>query len=200
MNEASRNAGLPAASRVYAENLAADQPLDLGDMGCTHPPERPKNLWVPVSFEEAAAAFLMAVLAGITLLNVVTRYLTNISFAFTEEYSVILLFVLVFVGISSAIVKNTHIKVTFFTDMLPVKWQRAADIFGLAAMIVCFAVLIIYGTGITVDSYELEETSPGLGNPQWIYYAALPIFSAIACLRALGALIRIVFAREGDAR
>ncbi len=195
-----KNAGAAAGPPdAFAEQVAAGQPLDLGSPDTILPHAPPRRLWLPVSIEEAMAATLMTILAMITLLNVVTRYLSNISFAFTEEYSIILLFILVFVGVSSGIVKNSHISVTFFTDMLPEKGRKVAEFLGLLAMIACFLVLIVYGTGVTIDSYELEETSPGLGNPQWIYYAALPLLSAWACLRALGAVIRLLTGRPGDA-
>lgn len=197
--EAAEAAGPPGAPDAFAEQVAAGQPLDLGSSDAVLHREPAPRLWVPVSLEEALAAALMAILAVITLLNVVTRYLSNISFAFTEEYSVILLFILVFVGVSSGIAKNSHICVTFFTDMLPAKGRKVAEFLGLLAMIACFLVLVVYGTGVTIDSYELEETSPGLGNPQWIYYAALPILSAFACLRALGAVIRLLGHRPEDA-
>ncbi|MBS7706170.1 TRAP transporter small permease [Chelatococcus asaccharovorans] len=192
-------AAQPDAPSAFAQEIAAGQPLDLGSSDAVQHQDAPRRLWLPVSVEEATAAALMAILAVITLLNVVTRYLTNISFAFTEEYSVVLLFILVFVGVSSGIVKKSHISVTFFTDMLPEKGRKMAEFIGLLAMIACFVVLVIYGAGVAIDSYELEETSPGLGNPQWIYYATLPLLSALACLRALGAVIRLVTSRSENA-
>jgi TRAP-type C4-dicarboxylate transport system permease small subunit len=42
------------------------------------------------------------------------------------------------------------------------------------------------------DDYRFEVTTPGLGNPQWIYTAALPVLSAVVLARAVGALLRLI--------
>jgi TRAP-type C4-dicarboxylate transport system permease small subunit len=152
----------------------------------------PHDILVPVKLEEIAAATIMAVLAMITLANVATRYVIDVSFAFTEEYSVVLLMVLVFVGVSSAIAKNAHIRVTFFIDQLAARARRRLEIVGCLAMLVCFAVLVYYGARLTLDAREIGETSPGLGNPQWLYLMWLPILSAAAFLRTVGALVRLL--------
>lgn len=197
MSETGNGGGLSRDARKFSDEVAAAQPLDLGTGEVTAHPVDHDRLIVPIKIEEVGAAILMGVLAVITLLNVVTRYFSNISFAFTEEYSVILLFILVFVGVSSAVVKDSHIRVTFFIDMMSAQWRNVFDIIGLLAMIICFAVLVVYGLDITIDAYELEETSPGLGHPQWIYYAALPLLSGTAGLRVIGALIRRIRMTEG---
>ena len=56
--------------------------------------------------EEAVAAAVMALLGLITLANVVVRYLTNYSFAFTEEYSIALMVVVALLGTSIATARN----------------------------------------------------------------------------------------------
>ena len=53
---------------------------------------------VPLSIEKVVAAASMAALCLITLGNVVARYLTNYSFAFTEEYSIALMVVVTMLG------------------------------------------------------------------------------------------------------
>jgi TRAP-type C4-dicarboxylate transport system permease small subunit len=144
------------------------------------------------SVEDIIAASAMLCLVAITLANVVARYVINFSFAFTEEYSSVILFIVVFVMTSSAIVRNSHIKMTFFTDMMPPKYQKLTEIIGSIAMIVCFVILIYYGSVMTLDAYRFEETSPGLGNPTWIYLIWVPLLSLVAMFRALGLLVRIL--------
>src|ERR1019366_7119672 len=56
----------------------------------------------PVKLEKALAAGAMALLCIITMANVVVRYFTNISFAFTEEISVWLMVVMTLVGAAGA--------------------------------------------------------------------------------------------------
>jgi hypothetical protein len=51
--------------------------------------------------------------------NVLVRYFTDISFAFTEEISVALLVVMTLIGASHAFATNHHIAITFFVDRKP---------------------------------------------------------------------------------
>jgi len=46
------------------------------------------------------------------------------------------------------------------------------------------------------DEYRFEVTSPGLGEPQWIYTLALPLLAAVVIGRAIGHLIRVMRARK----
>ena len=61
----------------------------------------------------------MAALWLITLGNVVVRYLTNYSFAFTEEYSVALMVVVALLGAQPRRRGDRHIRITWFADLLP---------------------------------------------------------------------------------
>ncbi|MBL8488591.1 MAG: TRAP transporter small permease subunit, partial [Rhodocyclaceae bacterium] len=54
--------------------------------------------------ERAVMALAMGLLCCITMANVVVRYLTNISFAFTEEISIALMVVMTLVGAAHAFV------------------------------------------------------------------------------------------------
>ncbi len=58
--------------------------------------------------------FCMAGLVIITLLNVVTRYLTDDSFAWTEEFSVALMVVMTLAGASAVAFRDRHIRIEFF--------------------------------------------------------------------------------------
>ena len=69
---------------------------------------------VPITVEGALGALCMAVLALITFANVVTRYLTDVSIAFTEEYSVAIMVVMTFLGSAAAVAADRHIRVTYF--------------------------------------------------------------------------------------
>ena len=59
----------------------------------------------------------MAALCLITLGNVVTRYLTNVSFAFTEEYSIALMVVVTMLGTSIATAADRQIRITWFASL-----------------------------------------------------------------------------------
>ena len=79
----------------------------------------------PVRFEEALGVACMAVLVAITLGNVVTRYLTDESFAWTEEISIFLLVVMTLAGAASIAARDGHIRLEFFYDAGSARRRRA---------------------------------------------------------------------------
>ena len=81
---------------------------------------------LPLKFEEVAVAAGMAAIALITAINVVVRYLTNISFAFTEEYSVVLMVLVTILGTSLAMAGGRHIRIEYFTYFLSARGRQIA--------------------------------------------------------------------------
>lgn len=70
--------------------------------------------------ERWLAAFALAVICLISLANVLVRYATDASFAFTEEISIFLLVVLTFAGAAVAMRRNGHIRIALLEDKFPV--------------------------------------------------------------------------------
>lgn len=151
----------------------------------------PPKTRVPVTLERALAALSMAALCVITFANVVARYLTDVSLAFTEEYSIFLLVVMTLLGSSVAVAADRHIRITFLADRLSPPVRRVTELVAWTAALVMFGFLVWYGGRLTYDQWRFEETSPGLGIPQWLYTAWLPLLSAVVALRVVGRLIRI---------
>ncbi len=134
-------------------------------------------------------------ICAITFANVVVRYLTNASFAFTEEISVFLLVVLTLVGAAAAFARNLNIRVDFFVLMLPRAAQVALEIVGLALAALLFTMVAWFGWRFFLDDWNYGTTSPGLGIPQWVYSVWLAVLAALIVARVVGRLIRVVRAR-----
>jgi TRAP-type C4-dicarboxylate transport system permease small subunit len=147
---------------------------------------------VPPGIEGAIGAALMAALFLITFGNVVVRYFTNVSFAFTEEYSVAIMVVMALVGSAGAFALDRHIRLTFLVDRLPFGPRRAIELLVLAVCIAFFAALAWYGARYAWDEYRFEVLSPGLGVPQWVYTVWLPVLAVLISFRVLGRLVRVL--------
>jgi TRAP-type C4-dicarboxylate transport system permease small subunit len=152
--------------------------------------------WMPLRIEEVVVAAGMAAIALITAANVVTRYLTDISLAFTEEFSVVLMVIVTLFGTSLAMAGGRHIRIEYFTDLLSTRGRRFAEIAAMLLVIVCFGILLIYGALLTWDEYRFESLTPGLGQPQWMHTGWLPLLSIFVIARAAGRAIRLW--RGGD--
>jgi len=125
--------------------------------------------------ERFLGAAAMALLVAITLANVLTRYFTDISLAFTEEVSVFLLVFLTFVGAAKAFLDGNQIAMEYFVAGRSWAWRRRFLLFALACSALMIGLVGWYGARMAWDDYDMEVTSPGLGWPQWIYTVWLPL-------------------------
>jgi TRAP-type C4-dicarboxylate transport system permease small subunit len=160
-------------------------------MECESPPEtkRPRTR-VPLKLEEYTAGIAIGILGVITFANVVVRYLTNFSFAFTEELSVFLMVLVALLGGSSVMAKGGHLKIMFVVDRVSPGRRRVVGLIANAVTAIMFLLLAIFGARMAWDEYRFEVTSPGLGVPTWIYTVWLPLLSLAIFGRAVGVMIR----------
>lgn len=133
--------------------------------------------------ERLLATLAILIISLISLANVVVRYLTGGSFAFTEEFSVFLLVVLTFAGASVALRRNGHIRIAMLERALPWAPRRALILFQGACGLAVLGLITWYGTRMTWQEIQWGSLSPGLGLPQWWYLAWLPLLSGLMLLR-----------------
>jgi len=152
--------------------------------------ERDEATVVPLKIEDWLTVIVMALLALITFANVLVRYFTSQSFAWTEELSVFLMIVLSLVAGSAAVARNRQIRIEYFADNGPEWRQRALARFGAIMVFVLFALIAVLSARVVWDDIKYGETSPGIGVPQWWYTIWLPVMSVAIAGRALGLFIR----------
>ncbi len=140
--------------------------------------------------EDWLTVLVMAALALITFVNVLVRYFTNSSFAWTEEISVFLMIVLALVGGSAAVARDRHIRIEFFSESGSARRRRVLAQLGALMVALLFVLITVLSARVVWDDIRYGETSPGIGVPQWWYSIWLPVFSALITLRALGHLVR----------
>ncbi|MFT3804793.1 MAG: TRAP transporter small permease [Burkholderiaceae bacterium] len=145
---------------------------------------------VPLRIEDWLTVVIMGLLVAITFANVLVRYLTDQSFAWTEEISVFLMIVLTMVAGSAAVARHRHIRIEYFADGGSPARQRRLARFSALVVALFFALLAGLSVWLVWDNIRYEETSPGIGVPEWWYSIWLPVCSAAIALRALGVFIR----------
>ena len=150
---------------------------------------------VPVALEEGIAVACMALLVLITLGNVLTRYLTDESFAWTEEISIFLMVVMTLAGAAAAAARDSHIRIEYFYDRGSAGRQRALRIVAGAAMGLLFVVMAVLFARMVADEFQYGETSMGLGIPRWWFTALSPPLCVLVALRSIGVAWRA--ARDG---
>jgi TRAP-type C4-dicarboxylate transport system permease small subunit len=141
------------------------------------------------SIERLLMALSMGALCVLTMINVLVRYFTDLSFAFTEEVSVVLMVIMTLVGASHAFARNHHIAILFFVERRPALRRAAGRLAGGCSLLM-FSLLAWYGGRMTWDDYEFEVTTPSLGVPQWWYTIWLPLISGLIVVRLIGVVRR----------
>ena len=149
-------------------------------------PSEPRSLRI----EDWLTVIVMALLALITFANVIVRYFTDSSFAWTEEISVFLMIVLALVAGSAAVARDRHIRIEFFCESGSAMRRRRLAQLGALLVALLFAVIAVLSMRVVWDDWRFEETSPGIGVPQWWYSVWLPVLSLLIAWRAIGLLVR----------
>src|SRR5258706_10874522 len=106
----------------------------------------------------------MAALCVITMVNVVVRYLTDESFAWTEELSVFLLVLTTMAGTAAAALRDNHIRIEFFLERGTPARRRRLVLFG-AAITAAFFLGPAAVTGLLVsDGFQHPRIPSCLGR------------------------------------
>ena len=149
----------------------------------------PETASVRRTLDERIAVAAMVALVVITMLNVITRYLTDDSFAWTEEFSVALIVVMTLAGASAVALRDRHIRIEFFFNRKTAdgneqprpRMQRA----GLLLTTGFFLLLAALFSRWVWDQIRFAETSMGLGVPLWWYSLVIPPLCVVIAWRAL---------------
>jgi len=162
-------------------------PAPASDSSLVQEDENPR---VSLKIEDWLTVIVMGLLSLITFANVLVRYFTDQSFAWTEEFSVFLMIVLALVAGSASVARNRQIRIEYFADSGSEKRQRVLARVGALMVFLLFALIAVLSTRVVWDDYRFGETSPGIGVPQWWYTLWLPVMSVAIAGRALGLFIR----------
>ena len=145
---------------------------------------------VSLKIEDWLTVLVMAALALITFANVIARYFTSQSFAWTEEFSVFLMIVLALSGSSAAVARDRHIRIEYFSSSGSMARRKKLSQLGAVLVALLFTLIGALSSRLVWDDYRFGETSPAIGLPQWWYSIWLPIISIGIALRAVGLFIR----------
>lgn len=134
-------------------------------------------------FEELLGSILLGVMASVAFINVIVRYCTTFSFAWSEELTVNFFVWVVLLGTSRAFRQGTHLGMNIVYESLPRRMRKVCYLFGCAVCVLFFGALCWTGTLEVLDEFELDSISESLGVPVWWYTIATPLFSLLIIVR-----------------
>ncbi len=133
--------------------------------------------------EENLAALCMAALLTTLALQVITRYVLNDPFAWTEEASRYLYVYIVFLGASAAVSDRSHVAIGFIVGALPRPLQWTVS-FGVNLLILfMLGNLIWWGWVATVRTWTVPLMV--LDVPYAWVYGIVPLTAALMTIRTL---------------
>jgi len=135
--------------------------------------------------EEGTCAIMLIFMAGLAFINVVVRYLTNFSFAFTEELLVNLFVWITLLGASIATRKGSLLGVTYLFDRFPRKMQKATVAFGAVCGVTLFVLLAFHGAEMVRSEFRSGMTTYSMALPMWIFGMALPVCALVLIFRTV---------------
>lgn len=165
-----------------AQRLLANGPL------LRHPGRNAESRmlrFLDTRFEELLGSLLLAVMVSIAFINVIVRYCTSFSFAWTEELTVNFFVWVVLLGTARSFREGSHLGMNLLYDALPRNARRICYWLGMLLCIAFFGALCWTGTLEVLDEYDLESISESLGIPVWWYTIATPLFSLLIIFRML---------------
>lgn len=152
--------------------------------------------------ERFAIVFLMALLLGLILLNVVTRY-SGASIYWIDESAVFSVVWLTFIGGSAMARLRLDFAMTMLTDKLSPDWTRRAKVaaglcvVGFAAALAAMCWFWFDPVGIAQAEFNAKkfaaasfnfiytERTQTLNWPSWVLYIVIPMFSVTLFVHAL---------------
>lgn len=139
---------------------------------------------------------VLAVIVGIMLLAVWTRYVDNDPVAWSEQLSRILFVWITFLGAAVLYRRGYHLAVTYFLDLLPPPlrwWVRLVNQLSLVAL---FAILLVYGSELAWNN--LGQTFGALDITPSSFYFAAPVSAALMLFFSLEHFAALAAERRGE--
>jgi len=146
---------------------------------------------------ENSFAFIGGILLVFNTLTVVMevlfRYIFNISFVWVMEINEYILLYIPFLGAAWLLRINGHITVDLLSDILNLKLKKFFDIIITSIGVIVSAVLIIYGTLETIELLLLDRRSQTiLEFPLVLVTCIIPLGSFVLLLEFIRKFYRII--------
>lgn len=160
--------------------------------------DRRSTLWILWDrLEEVMAATLFSALLVFCLLQVLFRFVINISLDWTEELASFSFIIMVYIAASLGIARNRHARAEIVDLILPPWALRHVNIFVYLVWGVFNLLIARAGWEMAVDAIDIGLTSPVLTLPMGWLYMVIPVMFTVMALRVFSRAITLW--KEGPA-
>ena len=146
--------------------------------------------WFFSHLEYLLSMLFMGVMVCLLFVQVVSRYVFGSSLAFTEEISVILFILSVYIGAIGATRRGQHLRIELLTQTMSPRGQTVCRIVSNIIFIIVNCILG-YGTCLVVANlFKFGMTTPIVKLPKWIPYAVIPLAFLLISIRLVEDTVR----------
>lgn len=135
--------------------------------------------------ENTLAAVSFMVIAGVALVNVISRYLLNASLAFTSEITVNTAVWMTMIGAAIAVRERAHLGFSLLHERARGRLRDALTVVVALVVVLFLLVLVGYGWDQAMTQRESGRGTPSMDIPQWWFSMALPVGAALAIVRSV---------------
>ena len=125
--------------------------------------------------ENWIAVISFAIVASITFVNVLGRYVFNASLAFTGELAVNMAVTLAMIGTAIAMREGAHLGFSLLHDLAKGKIKIVMALIVAIAVAIFFIIVAYYGFWQAVGQFEQNRLTPSLKLPQGAFTMMLPM-------------------------
>jgi TRAP-type C4-dicarboxylate transport system permease small subunit len=141
----------------------------------------------------AALATLLAAASLAILVQVFLRYVLAAPLSWAEEFAVLVFAWIIFLGAALVQASDSHLSIDLLRHAAGPRFAAALDLFRLAVIFVCSAVLIWQGVALARQTLPLEYPAMGVSRA-WLY-GAVPACFAIGLAFVLRSFVSRLRAR-----
>lgn len=130
--------------------------------------------FIDKKLEEIILVWGTMVMTLLIFFQVISRYIFNVSLAWSEEISRYLFIWTVWLAVPYAVVKGRHIRLTVLRDIVGDTGKFIMDMIFFVASIIFFIYVGVLSVSLTEKIFKLGQLTPAVGIPKWFCYMALP--------------------------
>lgn len=139
-----------------------------------------------IAVAEVICALFLFLIAGLTIAQVILRYIFNYPLIWSEELSILVFIYLGFIGIGVAYAQGRHLYVDALLVTLPKSIRKVIEGIALGFSCVFLLVVTVQMIKVMLVTSKVGITTPALLLPMIVIYVSLPI----GCLLFLIQVVR----------
>jgi len=139
------------------------------------------------SIENVVVGLLAAAALCVVIYTIGVRLVApSLTPSWSDEITVYLVIWATFIACSSVTAENRHVRADLVTSQLSPRNRAVLECISNIAGAIFTAIMCWYGYEVARDAYEFGDLSTTtLRFPMWIYYASLPVGTALMSIRYL---------------